>query len=91
MLPAALAMATDMAANVAPMFAALSKRLLWDTAIHGYDPTRVAELETELHLRSWAVPAKPARVLVHSSRNHAVPTKSGQALLDSVSRSSRCP
>ncbi|WP_181721678.1 enoyl-CoA hydratase/isomerase family protein [Nocardia gipuzkoensis] len=50
-LPAALALATDMAANVAPMSAALSKRLLWDTAIHGYDPTRVAELETELHLR----------------------------------------
>ncbi|MFI6363164.1 enoyl-CoA hydratase/isomerase family protein [Nocardia sp. NPDC050630] len=55
-LPAALAMAADMAANVAPMSAALSKRLLWDTAIHGYDPTRVAALETELHLRVMGTP-----------------------------------
>ena len=55
-LPAARAMATDMATNVAPMSAALSKRLLWDTAIHGYDPTRVADLETELHLRVMGSP-----------------------------------
>ncbi|WP_036498954.1 enoyl-CoA hydratase/isomerase family protein [Nocardia aobensis] len=55
-LPAALAMAADMAAHVAPMSAALSKRLLWDTAIHGYDPARVAELETELHLRVMGSP-----------------------------------
>ncbi|WP_405485036.1 enoyl-CoA hydratase/isomerase family protein [Nocardia sp. NBC_00511] len=50
-LPAALDVARDLAVNVAPMSAALSKRLLWDTAIRGYHPTRVAELETELHLR----------------------------------------
>ncbi|MEV2221877.1 enoyl-CoA hydratase-related protein [Nocardia vinacea] len=55
-LPAALSMATDMADNVAPMSAATSKRLLWDTAIHGYDPTRVADLETELHLRVMGSP-----------------------------------
>ncbi|WP_454195805.1 enoyl-CoA hydratase/isomerase family protein [Nocardia sp. Marseille-Q1738] len=55
-LPAALAMAADMAVNVSPMSAALSKRLLWDTAIHGYDPTRVADLETELHLRVMGSP-----------------------------------
>ncbi|GAB2660733.1 enoyl-CoA hydratase/isomerase family protein [Nocardia goodfellowii] len=55
-LPAALAIATDIAVNVAPMSAALSKRLLWDTAIHGYDPTRVADLETESHLRVMGSP-----------------------------------
>ncbi|MEU4649480.1 enoyl-CoA hydratase/isomerase family protein [Nocardia fluminea] len=55
-LPAALATARDMAVNVAPMSAALSKRLLWDTAIHGYEPARVAELETEFHLRVMGGP-----------------------------------
>ncbi|WP_063000825.1 enoyl-CoA hydratase/isomerase family protein [Nocardia mikamii] len=55
-LPAALAMAADMAAHVAPMSAALSKRLLWDTAIHGYAPALVADLETELHLRVMGTP-----------------------------------
>ncbi|WP_280312864.1 enoyl-CoA hydratase/isomerase family protein [Nocardia abscessus] len=55
-LPAALALAADMAANVAPMSASLSKRLLWDTAIHGYDPNRVADLETELHRRVMGSP-----------------------------------
>lgn len=39
-LPAALAMAADMAVNVAPMSAALSKRLLWDTALRPAEPRR---------------------------------------------------
>lgn len=43
--------ARDIAVNVAPMSAALSKRLLWDTVTQGYGPRRVAELETEAHLR----------------------------------------
>lgn len=43
--------ARDIAVNVAPMSAALSKRLLWDTVVQGYGPRRVAELETEAHLR----------------------------------------
>ena len=43
--------ARDIAANVAPMSAALCKRLLWDTAIHGYSPRQVAALETQLHDR----------------------------------------
>ena len=47
----ALEIARDIAANVAPMSAALSKRLLWDTAINGYTPRQVAELETQLHHR----------------------------------------
>lgn len=50
-LPAALDIARDIAVNVSPMSAALSKRLLWQSARHGYSPERVAELETDLHLR----------------------------------------
>ncbi|BBY23020.1 enoyl-CoA hydratase-related protein [Mycobacterium stomatepiae] len=50
-LDAALKMGRDIAVNVAPMSAALSKRLLWDTAIHGYTPRQVASLETQLHHR----------------------------------------
>ncbi len=50
-LPAALATAHDIATNVAPMSAALSKRLLWDAARHGFTPQQVADYETELHHR----------------------------------------
>jgi enoyl-CoA hydratase/carnithine racemase len=47
----AVQMARDIATNVAPMSAALCKRLLWDTAINGYTPRQVASLETQLHHR----------------------------------------
>ena len=47
----ALAMARDIAAHVAPMSAALCKRLLWDSVIRGYTPRQVASLETALHHR----------------------------------------
>lgn len=47
----ALTVARDIAVNVAPMSAALCKRLLWDTAIHRYTPRQVAALETRLHER----------------------------------------
>ena len=47
----AMAVARDIAVNVAPMSAALSKRLLWDTQINGYTPRQVADLETQLHHR----------------------------------------
>lgn len=47
----AVAIAADIAENVAPMSAALSKRLLWDTVCNGYAPQQVAELETRLHRR----------------------------------------
>jgi enoyl-CoA hydratase/carnithine racemase len=47
----ALEMARDIAENVAPMSAALCKRLLWDTAINNYTPRQVASLETQLHQR----------------------------------------
>jgi enoyl-CoA hydratase/carnithine racemase len=50
-LNAAMEIARDIATNVAPMSAALSKRLLWDTAINGYTPQQVASLETQLHHR----------------------------------------
>lgn len=45
----ALSVARDIAVNVAPRSAALSKRLLWDTVIHGYTPRQVADRETDLH------------------------------------------
>ena len=47
----AAGIARDIATNVAPMSAALGKRLLWDSAINGYTPRQVAELETRLHHR----------------------------------------
>jgi enoyl-CoA hydratase/carnithine racemase len=47
----AVGIARDIATNVAPMPAALCKRLLWDSAINGYSPRQVAELETQLHHR----------------------------------------
>lgn len=47
----AVAMARDIAVNVAPMSAALCKRLLWDSAINRYTPRQVASLETQLHER----------------------------------------
>jgi len=50
-LDEAMAIARDIAENVAPMSAALSKRLLWDTMINGYTPRQVADLETRLHHR----------------------------------------
>lgn len=47
----AVAIATDIAENVAPMSAALRKRLLWDTVSNGYTPQQVVALETALHRR----------------------------------------
>lgn len=47
----AMNVARDIAVNVAPMSAALTKRLLWDTMIHSYTPRQVADLETRLHHR----------------------------------------
>jgi enoyl-CoA hydratase/carnithine racemase len=50
-LELAMTVARDIADNVAPMSAALSKRLLWDTMAKGYSPRQVADLETKLHHR----------------------------------------
>jgi len=50
-LDQAMDIARDIATNVAPMSAALCKRLLWDSAIKGYTPRQVASLETQLHHR----------------------------------------
>lgn len=52
----AVTVARDIAVNVAPMSAALCKRLLWDTAIDGYTPRQVAALETQLHQRVMGTP-----------------------------------
>jgi enoyl-CoA hydratase/carnithine racemase len=46
-LPAAIELARDIAVNVAPLSAALSKRLLWQAMDLG--PGEVGRLETELH------------------------------------------
>jgi enoyl-CoA hydratase/carnithine racemase len=43
--------ARDIAVHVAPMSAALCKRLLWDSAINNYTAREVASLETQLHHR----------------------------------------
>ncbi|OMC53791.1 crotonase [Mycobacterium sp. IS-836] len=50
-LARAMEMARDIAVNVAPMSAALAKRLLWDSAINNYTAREVASLETQLHHR----------------------------------------
>jgi enoyl-CoA hydratase/carnithine racemase len=55
-LLAAMEVAHDIATNVAPLSAALSKRLLWDTMIKGYTARQVADLETELHHRVMGGP-----------------------------------
>ena len=47
----ALEMARDIAVHVAPVSAALCKRLLWDSAINNYTAREVASLETQLHHR----------------------------------------
>jgi enoyl-CoA hydratase/carnithine racemase len=52
----AMAIARDIAVNVAPMSAAMCKRLLWDTVIRGYTPRQVAALETALHHRVMGTP-----------------------------------
>jgi enoyl-CoA hydratase/carnithine racemase len=48
-LPAALEVARDIAVNVAPLSAALSKRLLWESVAANRSPREVEQLETELH------------------------------------------
>jgi enoyl-CoA hydratase/carnithine racemase len=48
-LPAAIDTARDIAVNVAPLSAALSKRLLWDSVANSRTPHEVERLETALH------------------------------------------
>ncbi|CPT79308.1 Probable enoyl-CoA hydratase/isomerase [Mycobacteroides abscessus] len=50
-LGAALKVARDIATNVAPESAALTKRLLWDAQMTGMSPAEVAARETADHLR----------------------------------------
>jgi enoyl-CoA hydratase/carnithine racemase len=53
-LPAALALARDVAANAAPLSVALSKRLLWEAAL--LSPEEVERRETAAHLQLFALP-----------------------------------
>lgn len=67
----ALTVARDIAVNVAPVSAALSKRLLWDTMINNYPPRQVAELETQLHHRVMG--SADAREGVQAFLEHRTP------------------
>jgi enoyl-CoA hydratase/carnithine racemase len=53
-LPAALALARDVASNAAPVSVALSKQLLWDAP--GLAPEEVERRETALHRKLFALP-----------------------------------
>lgn len=64
----AMAVAHDLADNVAPMSAALCKRLLWDAAINGYTPQQVASLETQLHDRVMGSPDAREGVAAYTAR-----------------------
>lgn len=55
-LPAALAMARDIATYVAPESAAATKRLLWDAQLTGMSPAEVGARETADHLRLMGAP-----------------------------------
>jgi enoyl-CoA hydratase/carnithine racemase len=48
-VPAAVETARDIAVNVAPLSAALSKRLLWDSVANSRTPREIERLETALH------------------------------------------
>lgn len=55
-LARAMEIAQDIADNVVPMSAALTKRLLWDSADRGYTSQQVAWLETQAHHRVMGTP-----------------------------------
>ncbi len=68
--------ARDIAVNVAPMSAALSKRILWDSVARGYGPRQVAALETDAHLRVMG--SADAAEGVSAVREHRTPNWSAK-------------
>ncbi len=72
-LPAALAVAHDIAENAAPMSVAASKRLLWDS--FDLDRAAVGDRETEIHLALMA--HDDAREGVRAFVQHRAPNWSG--------------
>ncbi|MCV6974012.1 enoyl-CoA hydratase/isomerase family protein [Mycobacterium bourgelatii] len=76
----AMTVARDIAVNVAPMSAALSKRLLWDTMLKGYTARQVADLETKLHHRVMG--GADAREGVEAFLQRRVPRWSGSVSKD---------
>jgi enoyl-CoA hydratase/carnithine racemase len=76
----AMTVARDVAINVAPMSAALSKRLLWDTVTGSYGPRHVAVLETELHKRVMGT--ADAREGVQAFLGHRAPRWTGSVSRD---------
>lgn len=69
-LPAAVALARDIATNVAPMSAALSKRLLW--ASWQMDRAAVERAETEAHLAIMGKPDAREGVMAFLARRDPV-------------------
>ncbi|MBL7496667.1 enoyl-CoA hydratase/isomerase family protein [Frankia sp. CNm7] len=65
-LPAALALARDIAANTAPLSVAYSKRLLWDS--WGLDPAGVEARETAAHHHTMGAPDAREGVLAFLER-----------------------
>lgn len=72
--------ARDIAVHVAPVSAAYSKRLLWDTVIGGYTPRQVADLETRAHRRVMG--GADAREGVAAFLERRVPRWTGSASRD---------
>lgn len=95
----ALAIARDIAVNVAPTSAALSKRLLWDTVINGYAPRQVADLETQLHHQVMGSPDAREGVEAYLQRRtprwsttpQRAPAPSGRSTKKSISGSGPPP
>ncbi|MGB3333206.1 MAG: enoyl-CoA hydratase/isomerase family protein [Mycobacterium sp.] len=92
----ALSVARDIAVNVAPTSAALSKRLLWDTVINGYAPRQVADLETQLHHQMMGSPDAREGVQAYLQRRvprwgATAPAPSGRSTKKSISGSGPPP
>jgi len=68
-LPAALELARDVAANAAPLSVAVSKKLLWDS--WGHTRPEVEHLETELHHHLMAHPDAREGVVAYLERRPA--------------------
>lgn len=79
-LPAAMEMAQDVAANASPMSVALSKRLLWGALRHSFTPEQVDDYETELHHRVMG--SADAAEGVRSFLEHRAPEWTAQLSTD---------
>lgn len=76
----AMEIARDIADNVVPMSAALTKRLLWDSADRGYTAEEVAWLETQAHHRVMGTP--DAKESMAAFKERRTPRWSGSVSAD---------